>query len=56
MKQMAPVTGGLANDMAWYEDSAIPAGHATTRLLGSSGSWIDRVGLGISKLSVALVQ
>jgi hypothetical protein len=56
MNQSAPVSGGLANDMAWYEDSGIPALHVATRIIGASGSWIDRIGLGISKLTVAVVQ
>lgn len=51
-RELAPASGNLANDTAWLVSSKADAGFVATRLIGSAGAWIDRVGLGVSRLDV----
>ena len=53
-KELAPASGSIANGTAWFATSAAPEGLVGSRLLGTSGSWIDRVGFGVSQLKVVL--
>lgn len=53
-KELAPASGSIANGTAWFASSAAPEGLVGSRLLGTSGSWIDRVGFGVSELKVVL--
>jgi hypothetical protein len=53
-KELAPASGSIANGTAWFAASAAPEGLVGSRLLGTSGSWIDRVGFGVSQLKVVL--
>jgi len=51
-KELAPASGSIANGTAWLVSSVAPAGLVASRLLGASGSWVDRVGFGVSRLDV----
>lgn len=51
-KELAPASGSIANGTAWFASSSAPEGLVGSRLLGTSGSWIDRVGFGVSQLKV----
>lgn len=53
-KELAPASGSIANGTAWLVASNAPEGLVGSRLLGTSGSWIDRVGFGVSRLDVVL--
>jgi hypothetical protein len=53
-KELAPASGSIANGTAWFASSHAPEGLVGSRLLGTSGSWIDRVGFGVSQLKVVL--
>jgi hypothetical protein len=51
-KELAPASGSYANGTAWLVQSMAPDGLVGSRLLGSAGSWVDRVGFGVTALSV----
>jgi hypothetical protein len=51
-KELAPASGSIANGTAWFAASSAPEGLVGSRLLGTSGTWIDRVGFGVSQLKV----
>lgn len=51
-KELAPASGSIANGTAWLVSSVAPDGLVPSRLLGASGSWVDRVGFGVSRLDV----
>ncbi|HEX2874702.1 MAG TPA: hypothetical protein VHP33_25800 [Polyangiaceae bacterium] len=51
-KELAPASGSIANGTAWFASSTAPEGLVGSRLLGTSGTWIDRVGFGVSQLKV----
>lgn len=53
-KEQAPASGSFANGTAWLVSSMAPDGLVASRLLGFSGSWIDRVGFGVSRLGIEL--
>lgn len=53
-KELAPASGSIADGTAWFTTSSAPEGLVGSRLLGTSGSWIDRVGFGVSQLNVVL--
>ncbi|HVY25066.1 MAG TPA: putative metal-binding motif-containing protein [Polyangiaceae bacterium] len=53
-KEQAPASGSFADGTAWLVSSMAPEGLVASRLLGFSGSWIDRVGFGVSRLGVEL--
>jgi hypothetical protein len=53
-KELAPASGSIANGTAWLESVSAPAGLVASRLLGTSGSWIDRLGFGVSRVDVVL--
>ena len=53
-KELAPASGSIANGTAWLVSSSAPDGLVASRLLGTSGSWIDRLGLGVSRIDVVL--
>jgi hypothetical protein len=53
-KEQAPASGSFANGTAWLVSSMAPEGLVASRLLGTSGSWIDRVGFGVSRLGIEL--
>ncbi len=53
-KESAPVSGSFADGTAWFAEAAAPAGLVGSRLLGTSGSWIDRIGFGVSRIGVVL--
>lgn len=55
-RELAPVSGTHANNMAWFVETVVTSGTVATRLGGASGSWIDRLGLGISKVVIAKAQ
>ena len=55
-KELAPASGSIANGTAWLVSSAAPEGLVGSRLLGTSGSWIDRVGFGVSELNVVFKE
>lgn len=55
-REMAPVTGTYANGTAWFVDTSIASGRVATRLGGASGSWIDRLALGVSSVVIARAQ
>jgi hypothetical protein len=55
-REMAPAQGSIANGTAWFAESTIPAGVVATRLLGAADGWVDRVGLGVSQLVVAVAR
>lgn len=52
--EIGPLSGEIANDTAWFEKDIAPVPQVAVRLIGSSGSWIDRVGLGTGTASVGL--
>jgi hypothetical protein len=52
--ELAPASGSMANGTAWLVQAAAPAGLVGSRLLGSAGSWVDRVGFGVSSLNVVM--
>lgn len=52
-RELAPASGSFANGTAWLVSSSAPAGQVASRLLGTAGSWVDRVGFGVSRLGVA---
>lgn len=52
LKELAPASGSIADGTAWYASAVAPQGLVATRLHGASGSWVDRVGFGVSKLEV----
>ena len=53
-KELAPASGSIANGTAWLVSANAPDGTVASRLLGASGSWIDRVGFGVSRVSVVM--
>lgn len=53
-RELAPASGGLADGTAWLVSSSAPARQVASRLLGACGSWVDRIGFGVSKLGVSL--
>lgn len=53
-KEQAPASGSFADGTAWLVSSMAPEGLVASRLLGFSGSWIDRVGFGVSRLGIEL--
>jgi len=53
-KELAPASGSIANGSAWFASSTAPEGLVASRLLGTSGSWIDRVGFGVSHLGLVM--
>jgi hypothetical protein len=53
---LASVFGTLSDASAWYEYTEVPIGQLATRLNGTSGAWIDRLGLGVSRSLVAIVR
>jgi hypothetical protein len=55
-KELAPIAGSYANNMAYFAESNAEAGTVPTRLLGASGSWIDRVGFGVSTIQVIVAH
>jgi hypothetical protein len=55
-REMAPVTGSDANGTAWFAETLVPSGSVATRLGGASGSWIDRLALGVSHVVIARAQ
>jgi hypothetical protein len=53
-KELAPASGSYANGTAWLVSSIAPDGSVGSRLLGASGSWVDRVGFGVSRVDVVV--
>ncbi len=53
-KELAPASGSIANGTAWLVSANAPDGLVASRLLGASGSWIDRVGFGVSRVGVVM--
>jgi hypothetical protein len=53
-KELAPASGSIANGTAWFVQASAPDGLVASRLLGASGSWVDRVGFGVSRLDVLI--
>jgi hypothetical protein len=53
-KELAPASGSIANGTAWLVSANAPEGLVASRLLGASGSWIDRVGFGVSRVGVVM--
>jgi hypothetical protein len=53
-KEQAPASGSFANGTAWLVSSMAPEGLVASRLLGTSGSWIDKIGFGVSRLGIEL--
>jgi hypothetical protein len=53
-KETSPVSGSMADGTAWFAESKAPEGSVGSRLLGTSGAWVDRIGFGISRLGVVL--
>ena len=51
-KELAPASGSIADGTAWLVSANAPAGLVASRLLGASGSWVDRVGFGVSRVDV----
>ncbi len=52
--EFGPLSGAVANDTAWFAKDATPAPQVPVRLTGSSGLWVDRVGLATGSLQVVL--
>jgi hypothetical protein len=52
-RELAPASGSIADGTAWLISSSAPARQAASRLLGASGSWVDRIGFGVSQLGVS---
>jgi hypothetical protein len=52
-RELAPASGSMADGTAWLVSSSAPARQVASRLLGASGSWVDRIGFGVSKLGVS---
>jgi hypothetical protein len=50
-KELAPASGSIVNGTAWLVSANAPEGLIASRLLGASGSWIDRVGFGAAWVS-----
>jgi hypothetical protein len=55
-REMAPAEGSIANGTAWFAESMIPSGVVATRWLGAADGWVDRIGLGVSKVVVAVAR
>ena len=55
-RDMPPLAGSLSNGTAYFADSSAPTGTVPTRLRGTSGAWIDRIGLGVSTLQVIVAH
>jgi hypothetical protein len=53
-KETSPVSGSMADGTAWFAESKAPEGSVGSRLLGTSGAWVDRIGFGVSRLGVVL--
>jgi hypothetical protein len=52
LKELAPASGSIANGTAWFASALATEGLVATRLHGAAGTWIDRVGLGVSRVEV----
>lgn len=52
--EQGPVSGSFANGMAYFVSASAPQGLFASRLLGASGSWVDRLGFGVSRLGIEL--
>ncbi len=55
-RDMPPLAGSESNGTAYFADSSAATGTVATRLRGFSGSWIDRIGLGVSTLQVVVAH
>ena len=53
-KELAPASGSIANGTAWLVSANAPDRLIASRLLGASGSWIDRVGFGVTRIEVVV--
>ena len=53
-KELAPASGSIANGTAWLVSANAPEGLIASRLLGAAGTWIDRVGFGVSRVGVVM--
>lgn len=51
-KETSPVSGSMADGTAWFAESRAPEGSVGSRLLGTSGAWVDRLGFGVSRLGI----
>jgi hypothetical protein len=52
LKELAPASGSLANGTAWFASTVAPGGLVPTRLHGAASSWIDRGGIGGSRVEI----
>jgi hypothetical protein len=52
-KQVGPVSGGFVDENAnWFVETRAEAPFVASRLLGRTGDWVDRVGIGTSEVKI----